>query len=177
MRSVDEPFVPDSRIEEVVRSPADNPSMREGGVLTVVFSLGGRRFVGLNGGPDFKFNEAVCFQIHCEDQAEVDWLTQAMSTHPEAEQCGWEKDRFGLSWQIVSRCLGEPLGSPNAAKARRAMEVLLKRRGQARRGGRRLTHQGPGRNQIRAGAPPRGAARRSMETDVLAQLWARGLDD
>ncbi|ATB42157.1 hypothetical protein CYFUS_007634 [Cystobacter fuscus] len=119
-------LLPDSRIDEVVRSPADNPSMREGGVLTVVFTLGGRRFVGLNGGPHFKFNEAVSFQIHCEDQAEVDRLTQALSAHPEAEQCGWVKDRFGLSWQIVPRRLSELLSSPDAAKARRAMEAMLK---------------------------------------------------
>jgi predicted 3-demethylubiquinone-9 3-methyltransferase (glyoxalase superfamily) len=119
-------LVPDSRIDEVVRSPADNPSMRAGGVLTVVFTLGGRRFVGLNGGPDFKFNEAVSFQIHCEDQSEVDRLTQALSAHPEAEQCGWVKDRFGLSWQIVPRRLSELLSSPDAAKARRAMEAMLK---------------------------------------------------
>ncbi|WNG19776.1 VOC family protein [Cystobacter fuscus] len=119
-------LVPDSRIDEVVRSPADNPGGREGSVLTVVFTLGGRRFVALNGGPHFKFNEAVSFQIHCEDQAEVDRLTQALSAHPEDEQCGWVKDRFGLSWQLVPRRLSELLSSPDAAKARRAMEAMLK---------------------------------------------------
>ena len=119
-------LVPDSRIDEVVRSPADNPSTREGSILTVVFTLGGQRFVGLNGGPRFKFNEAVSFQIYCEDQAEVDRLTQALSAHPEAEQCGWVKDRFGLSWQIVPRRMLALLGSPDATKARRAMEAMMK---------------------------------------------------
>lgn len=119
-------LVPGSRIDEVVRSPADNPGGREGSVLTVVFTLGGQRFVGLNGGPHFKFNEAVSFQIYCEDQAEVDRLTQALSAHPEAEQCGWVKDRFGLSWQLVPRRLQELLSSPDAAKARRAMDAMLK---------------------------------------------------
>ncbi|OJH33724.1 VOC family protein [Cystobacter ferrugineus] len=119
-------LVPNSRIDEVVRSPADNPGMRAGNVLTVVFTLGGQRFVGLNGGPHFKFNEAVSFQIYCEDQAEVDRLTEALSAHPEAEQCGWVKDRFGLSWQIVPRRLQELLSSPDAARARRAMEAMLK---------------------------------------------------
>ncbi|MET0402433.1 MAG: VOC family protein [Cystobacter sp.] len=117
--------IPNSRIEKISRSPGDNPSVSEGGVLMVVFTLAGARFLGLNGGPQFKFNEAVSFHIECEDQAEVDRLTEALSAHPEAEQCGWVKDRFGLSWQLVPRRLNELLSDPDAAKARRTMEAML----------------------------------------------------
>lgn len=118
-------LLPGSRIDEVVRSPADTPSGKAGSVLTVTFTLAGQRFVGLNGGPYFKFNEAVSFQIYCDDQAEVDRLTEALSVVPEAEQCGWVKDRFGLSWQIVPRRMMALLGDPDPGRARRAMEAML----------------------------------------------------
>jgi predicted 3-demethylubiquinone-9 3-methyltransferase (glyoxalase superfamily) len=94
-------------------------------VLTVEFTLAGRKFVGLNGGPHFTFNEAVSFQIYCEDQAEVDRLTAALSAVPEAEQCGWVKDRFGLSWQIVPRRLLALMTDPDTARAQRAMQAML----------------------------------------------------
>jgi len=118
-------LLPDSRIEEVVRSPIDYPSGKAGDVLTVLFTLGGQRFVGLNGGPYFTFNEAVSFQIHCDDQEEVERLSNALSAHPEAEQCGWVKDRFGLSWQIVPRRMTELLAGPDRAKAGRAMAAMM----------------------------------------------------
>lgn len=118
-------LLPDSRIEEVVRSPIDYPSGKAGDVLTVLFTLGGQRFVGLNGGPYFTFNEAVSFQIHCNDQEEVERLSNALSAHPEAEQCGWVKDRFGLSWQIVPRRMTELLAGPDRAKAGRAMAAMM----------------------------------------------------
>ena len=117
---------PDSRVDHVQRSPADNPSMKEGGVLVVEFTLAGQQFVGLNGGPHFKFNEAVSFQIHTKDQAETDRLTDSLSAVPEAEQCGWVKDRFGLSWQIVPDRMLELLADPDKDRARRAMEAMLK---------------------------------------------------
>jgi predicted 3-demethylubiquinone-9 3-methyltransferase (glyoxalase superfamily) len=94
-------------------------------VLTVEFTLAGRQFVGLNGGPHFTFNEAVSFQIYCENQREVDQLTEALSAVPEAEQCGWVKDKFGLSWQIVPRRLLALMADRDAAKAERAMQAMM----------------------------------------------------
>jgi predicted 3-demethylubiquinone-9 3-methyltransferase (glyoxalase superfamily) len=118
-------LLPDSRIDGVHRAPADYPSGRQGDVLTVEFTLAGQKFVGLNGGPHFKFNEAVSFQIYTEDQAETDRLTNALSAVPEAEQCGWVKDRFGLSWQIAPRVLIEHMSDPDRTKAKRVMEAMM----------------------------------------------------
>ena len=118
-------LLPDSRVDAVHRAPADYPSGRKGDTLTVEFTLAGQKYVGLNGGPHFKFNEAVSFQIYCDDQAEVDRLTDALSAVPEAEQCGWVKDKFGLSWQIVPRRLLELLTDSDPGKAQRAMESML----------------------------------------------------
>ena len=97
--------IPDSRVDAVQRAPSDYPAGKAGAVLTVEFTLMGRPFIGLNGGPMFRFNEAVSFQIPVDTQAEVDRLSNALSAVPEAEQCGWLKDRFGVSWQIVPRQL------------------------------------------------------------------------
>jgi predicted 3-demethylubiquinone-9 3-methyltransferase (glyoxalase superfamily) len=120
-------ILPDSRIDKVVRSPADNPSTSAGEVLTVEFTLAGQPFVGLNGGPDFKFNEAVSFVIDCEDQTEVDRYTGALIAGGGAQgDCGWIKDKFGLSWQVVPRQLNEMLESSDRAAAARAMEAMLK---------------------------------------------------
>src|SRR2546427_1982473 len=116
----------DSRIDRVTRSPADTPSGPAGMVLTVEFTLGGTRFVGLNGGPQFRFTEAVSFQIACKDQAEVDRLWSALSDGGSEGPCGWVKDRWGLSWQVVPTRLHELLADPNADRARRAMEAMLK---------------------------------------------------
>ena len=104
---------------------ADFPSGKKGDALTVEFTLAGRKFVGLNGGPHFTFNEAVSFQIYCDDQAEVDRLTEALSAVPEAEQCGWVRDRYGLSWQIVPRRLLALITDSDPAKAQRAMQAML----------------------------------------------------
>ena len=119
-------LLPDSRIDKVMRSPADTPSGPEGSVLTVEFTLAGQKFIGLKGGPGFRFNEAVSFTIDCADQAEVDRLWQELSADESAEICGWLKDRFGLSWQIIPRALPELLGDPDPAKARRVMQAMLK---------------------------------------------------
>jgi predicted 3-demethylubiquinone-9 3-methyltransferase (glyoxalase superfamily) len=117
---------PDSRIDKVNRSPADNPSTPEGAVLTVDFTLAGQTFIGLNGGPDFRFNEAVSFTIDCADQAEVDRYWNALiAGGGEPSQCGWLKDRFGLSWQVIPRQLNDYLGGPDPDGARRAMEAML----------------------------------------------------
>ena len=118
-------LLPDSRIDKVIRAPVDYPAGKEGDVLVVDFTLAGQKFSGLNGGPEFRFNEAVSFQIHCEDQEEVDRLTDALSAVPEAEQCGWVKDRYGLSWQIVPKLMLKLLADPDPAKARRAMEAMM----------------------------------------------------
>lgn len=117
--------VPDSRIDGVHRSPTDYPSGKAGDVLTVEFTIAGQPFVGLNGGPHFKFNEAVSFQIFTEDQAENDRLTDALSAVPEAEQCGWVKDRYGLSWQIAPRVLIQYMADPDPTKAKRVMEAMM----------------------------------------------------
>jgi predicted 3-demethylubiquinone-9 3-methyltransferase (glyoxalase superfamily) len=85
----------------------------------------GQSFTGLNGGPLFKFNEAVSFQIPVETQAEVDRLSDALSAVPEAEQCGWVKDRHGLSWQIVPRQLTRLIGGADPARAKRAFDAMM----------------------------------------------------
>src|ERR1700690_954049 len=115
-------LLPDSRIDKVLRAPSNYPSGKAGDVLTVEFTLMGRPFVGLNAGPHFRFNEAVSFQIPVETQAEIERLTDALSAVPEAEQCGWVKDRYGLSWQIVPHKLPTLLGDRNPIRAKRVFE-------------------------------------------------------
>jgi predicted 3-demethylubiquinone-9 3-methyltransferase (glyoxalase superfamily) len=120
-------LLPDSRVDSVARSPADNPSTATGAVFVVDFTLAGQPFRALNGGPQFPFTEAVSFVIDCEDQAEVDRLWKALLEGGGSPgRCGWLKDRYGMSWQIVPRQLGEMLGDPDAQKARRAMEAMLR---------------------------------------------------
>jgi predicted 3-demethylubiquinone-9 3-methyltransferase (glyoxalase superfamily) len=95
-------------------------------VLTVEFELEGQSFIALNGGPDFKFNEAISFQVGCEDQAAVDRYWEALGEGGEHGPCGWLKDRFGVSWQIVPRRLPELLEDPDREKAQRVMAAMLK---------------------------------------------------
>ena len=116
---------PDSRVDAVHRTPGDYPSGKTGDVLLVEFTLMGRPFTGLNGGPQFQFNEAVSFQIPVETQAEVDRLSDALSAVPEAEQCGWVKDRFGVSWQIVPRQVIRLFGDSDRTRAKRAFDALM----------------------------------------------------
>ena len=116
---------PDSRIDHVQRAPSDYPSGKAGDVLVVEFTLNGQTFTGLNGGTYFTLNEAVSFQIDCADQAEADRFTEALSAVPEAEQCGWVKDRFGLSWQIIPRRMTELLSDPDPARAKRAFDAMM----------------------------------------------------
>ena len=118
---------PNSRILSVDRSPADTPSGPKDTVLTVTFAIAGQTFIGLNGGPDFKFNESISFSIDCDDQAEVDRYWDALIYGGgEPSQCGWLKDRFGVSWQVIPRQLPEMLQSPDREAAGRAMEAMLK---------------------------------------------------
>ena len=119
-------ILPDSRIVKVNRSAADNPSTSQGDVLTVDFELAGQQFIGLNGGPEFKFTEAISLSIDCEDQAEVDRYWDALLANGgEPSVCGWLKDRFGVSWQVIPRQLPEMLDSPDRAGAARAMQAML----------------------------------------------------
>ena len=119
-------LLPDSRIDRIVRSPADNPSMKEGGVLVVDFTLAGRKYSGLNGGPAFPFTEAVSLMILCEDQSEVDRLWDGLlADGGTPSECGWLKDRFGLSWQITPKALLEMMASDDRDSARRAMEAMM----------------------------------------------------
>lgn len=117
--------VPGSHVDAVHRAPADYPNGRAGDVLTVELTLAGMPCVGLNGGPAFAFTEAISFQLYTDDQAETDRLTEALSAVPEAEQCGWVKDRYGLSWQITPRRLLELMTDPDVARARRVMEAMM----------------------------------------------------
>ena len=120
-------LLPDSHVDKVWRSPADTPSGPAGMVLTVDFTLAGQPMQGLNGGPEFKFDEAISFAIECEDQAEVDRLWEALTANGgEPGPCGWLKDRFGLSWQIVPRELNELADDPDTERARKAVEAMLK---------------------------------------------------
>jgi predicted 3-demethylubiquinone-9 3-methyltransferase (glyoxalase superfamily) len=99
----------------------------EGSVMTVEFELNGQVFTALNGGPVFKFNEAVSFEISCASQEEVDhyWNRLSEGGDPEAQQCGWLKDKFGASWQVVPTALGELMGDPDRVKAGRVMNAML----------------------------------------------------
>ena len=119
--------LPDSRIDAVHASPSDNPSGKAGDELVVEFTLAGRSFVGLNGGPIFPQTEAVSFMIHTDDQAETDRLWNAIVDNGGAEsQCGWCKDRWGVSWQITPRRLLEFYTDPNPARARAAFDAMMK---------------------------------------------------
>jgi predicted 3-demethylubiquinone-9 3-methyltransferase (glyoxalase superfamily) len=118
-------LLPDSRIEKITQSPADTPSGPAGAVLTVEFTLAGIRYVGLNGGPMYKFTEAVSFQIACADQAEVDRLWSALTDGGTPGRCGWLKDRWGLSWQIVPTRLPELLKDADPGRSRRAMQAMM----------------------------------------------------
>ena len=96
-----------------------------GTVMTVEFELDGQRFVGLNGGPQFTFDEAVSFQINCDTQEEVDYFWDTLSDGGEESQCGWLKDRYGLSWQVVPSGMEELFADPDPERAQRAMQAML----------------------------------------------------
>jgi predicted 3-demethylubiquinone-9 3-methyltransferase (glyoxalase superfamily) len=118
---------PNSRVDKVVPSAADTPSGKKGDIITVEFTLDGERFVGLNGGPDFTFDEAISFVIDCDDQAEIDRYWDALvEGGGEHGPCGWLKDRFGVSWQVVPKRLYELTQSDDREAAQRAMEAMLR---------------------------------------------------
>jgi predicted 3-demethylubiquinone-9 3-methyltransferase (glyoxalase superfamily) len=99
-----------------------------GSVMTVDFDLDGQRFTALNGGPLFRFNEAISFQIFCDSQEEIDYYWEALTAggDPTAHQCGWLKDRYGVSWQVVPKGMEEMLADPESAAGQRAMEAMLR---------------------------------------------------
>ena len=116
---------PNSKILDVSRYGAAGPRP-EGTAMTVSFELQGQKFLALNGGPEFTFTEAISFQVSCKDQDEVDAFWSELSEGGEEGPCGWLKDRFGLSWQIVPTVLPELLGDPDRGKSQRVMEAMLK---------------------------------------------------
>ena len=118
-------LVGNSRITSISRYSEAGPGPA-GSAMVVAFELDGQPFTGLNGGPQFKFTEAVSFQISCETQGEIDRLWAALSEGGQESQCGWLKDRFGLSWQIVPKVMPELMSDPDPAKVKRAMEAMLK---------------------------------------------------
>ncbi len=116
---------PDAKINGISRYGTPGPGP-EGQVMTVDLELNGRRFVLLNGGPEFPFNESVSFVVECADQAEVDAVWAKLVDGGQEAPCGWLKDRFGVSWQVVPTALLEMMSDPNAEKAKRVNEAMLK---------------------------------------------------
>jgi 2-polyprenyl-6-hydroxyphenyl methylase/3-demethylubiquinone-9 3-methyltransferase len=122
-------LLPDSRVDRIVRAPSDNPSTPEGQVIVVEWTLAGQSYSGLNGGPNFKPNEAVSFQVLTDDQDETDRLWDAIIGNGGQEsQCGWCKDKWGFSWQITPRRLMELIGDQDRDRARRAFEAMMQMR-------------------------------------------------
>ena len=115
---------PNSRIVNVARYTEAGPRPA-GTVMTVEFELDGQRFVGINGGPEFKFSEAVSFQVDCEGQDDVDYFWDRLSEGGEEGPCGWLKDRYGLSWQVVPEGMDEVFADPDPARAERAMQAMF----------------------------------------------------
>jgi predicted 3-demethylubiquinone-9 3-methyltransferase (glyoxalase superfamily) len=114
-----------ARIVNVTRYTEAGPRPA-GTVMTVEWELDGQRFVGINGGPEFTFSEAVSFQITCEDQDEIDYYWERLSEGGQEGPCGWLKDKYGLSWQVVPTVMDELFTDPDKERARRAMDAMLK---------------------------------------------------
>jgi predicted 3-demethylubiquinone-9 3-methyltransferase (glyoxalase superfamily) len=120
-------LLPDSRIDKVVHGAIDTPGVKAGSVLVVEFTLAGQEFMALNGGQRMEYTHAISFKIDCADQAEVDRLWDSLTSSGGAPvQCGWLRDRYGVSWQIVPQVLPKLLGGPDQAGAKRAMQAMMK---------------------------------------------------
>ena len=117
---------PNSAISGIARYPEGSPGVT-GTVMTIDWELDGNRFTGINGGPEFPFSEAVSFLITCKDQGEVDYYWEKLTAggDPSAQQCGWLKDRFGLSWQVVPEGMEELFSDPDTSRANRAMQAMF----------------------------------------------------
>jgi predicted 3-demethylubiquinone-9 3-methyltransferase (glyoxalase superfamily) len=119
-------LLPDSRIDRVQKNPVDGPAGKAGTVLVVQFTLAGQEYMALNGGTRFEYTHAISFKIDCADQAEVDRLWEALSSGGgSVERCGWLRDRYGVSWQIVPSGFMELLGGSDRAGAQRAMQAMM----------------------------------------------------
>jgi predicted 3-demethylubiquinone-9 3-methyltransferase (glyoxalase superfamily) len=118
--------LPNSKVDGVTALPADSPSGPAGSVKVVEFTLMGQPFMAISAGPLDAFNHSVSFIVECEDQAEIDRLWAALSDGGKVEQCGWLKDRYGLSWQIVPASLGPMMKDPDRSRAKRVAEAMLK---------------------------------------------------
>ena len=116
---------PDSRIDHVATMPAESPSGPPGSVVIVSFTLAGQPYIALQAGPLDPFNHAISMLVNCDDQAEIDRLWDALLDGGSPEQCGWLKDRYGLSWQIVPKRLGELMTDPDPARGKRVAEAML----------------------------------------------------
>jgi predicted 3-demethylubiquinone-9 3-methyltransferase (glyoxalase superfamily) len=116
-----------SKIGRVLRFTEGGPGPA-GSVITVEFELNGQKFVGLNGGPEFTFTEAISFQIFCKDQEEVDYYWNALTDGGEESMCGWLKDRYGVSWQVIPDGLIDMLGDPDHEKAKRTTKAMFEMR-------------------------------------------------
>jgi predicted 3-demethylubiquinone-9 3-methyltransferase (glyoxalase superfamily) len=122
---------PKSKLGKITRYGKEGKEIHgkpAGSVLTVEFEIEGVKFLALNGGPQFKFDEAVSFQVLCETQADIDYFWSKLAQGGEEGPCGWLKDKFGLSWQVVPTVLPEMLQDPNAGRADRAMKAMLQMR-------------------------------------------------
>jgi predicted 3-demethylubiquinone-9 3-methyltransferase (glyoxalase superfamily) len=117
---------PGSRVNRVTALPSESPSGPPGSVKVVEFALFGQAFIAMSAGPLDSFNHAVSFVVNCDDQAEIDRYWNALLQGGSPEQCGWLKDRFGLSWQIVPTVLGQMMADPDRTKARRASDAMMK---------------------------------------------------
>jgi predicted 3-demethylubiquinone-9 3-methyltransferase (glyoxalase superfamily) len=117
---------PDSRVDRVTPLPADSPSGPAGSVSVVEFTLCGQPFMAISAGPLDPFNHAISLLVMCEDQAEIDRYWNALLEGGAAEQCGWLRDRYGVSWQITPRALGEMMSDPDRKRAARVAEAMLK---------------------------------------------------
>lgn len=118
-----------SKIVSIQRYPegySEGPKANMAGkMLTGVFELNGQRFMALDGGPVFQFNEAISLYVDCADQAEVDYFWDKLAADPSGGQCGWTKDKYGVSWQIIPKQMAELLGGPDVAGAKRALDAML----------------------------------------------------
>lgn len=117
-------FFNNSRIKTIGRYGEVGPGPA-GSVMTIIFELEGQEFMALNGGPHFQFTPAISLMVNCNTQQEIDALWAKLSAHKESEQCGWLKDKYGLSWQIVPTVIGELMSDPDPAKSNRVMEAVL----------------------------------------------------